>query len=97
MSRPPTTREYLLRYRQDYLDQQNELTIKNFVNSVTDHVLAAAQQGKLSYTVKQIPATNQQQVIDAIKTNFPDITVRIVNLPTNQKLKSVPGILISWA
>ena len=97
MSVPPYTRDYLLKYRQAYIDQQNALAIKNYVNSVTEHVLAAAQQGKLSYTAQQIPAANQQQVINAIKANFPDITVRIVNLPTNQKLKSVPGILISWA
>ena len=98
MSGPPYTRDYLLKYRQSYINQQNALALENFVNSVTEHVLEAAQQGKLSFTVKQIPVASQfQQAIDAIKVNFPDITVRLVNLPTNQHLKSIPAILISWA
>jgi len=95
---PPYTRDFLRQYRQAYINQQNALALSNFVTSVTNNVLAAAQQGKVSYTVEQIPVASQfQQAIDALKVNFPDITVRLINLPTSQKLKSVPGILISWA
>jgi len=95
---PPYTRNFLLQYRKEYIAQQNALALNNFVSSVTNNVLAAAQQGKVSYTVEEIPVASQfQQAMDALKVNFPDITIRLVNLPTTQKLKSVPGILISWA
>jgi hypothetical protein len=97
-NQPPYTRDFLIQYRQAYINQQNALALSNFVTTVTNHVLAAAQQGKVSFTVTQIPVTSPiQQAIDALKVNFPDIAIRPVNIPTGQKLQSAPGILISWA
>ena len=98
MSGPPYTRNFLIQYRQSYIDQQAAAALSNFVTSVTNSVLAAAKNGQMSYTVKEIPVTSQfQQAIAALKVNFPDITVKLINLPTQEKLKSVPAILISWA
>ena len=95
---PPYTRNFLIQYRQEYINQQAALALSNFVTSVTNSVLAAAKNGQMSYTVKEIPVTTQfQQAMAALKVNFPDITVRLINLPTSEKLKSVPAILISWA
>jgi hypothetical protein len=94
---PPYTRDFLIKYRQSYVEQQAALALSNFVTSVTNSVLAAAKNGLTSYTVKEIPVTTQfQQAIDALKANFPDITIRVINLPTHEKLKSVPAIYISW-
>lgn len=95
---PPYTRKFLIQYRQAYIEQQAALALSNFVTSVTNSVLAAAKNGQMSYTVKEIPVTSQfTQAMAALKVNFPDITVKLINLPTSEKLKSVPAILISWA
>jgi hypothetical protein len=95
---PPYTRSFLIQYRQEYIKQQAALALSNFVTSVTNSVLAAAKNGQMTYTVREIPVTSQfQQAIAALKVNFPDTTVRLINLPTSEKLKSVPAILISWA
>jgi hypothetical protein len=95
---PPYTRNFLIKYRQEYIKQQAEIELNNFVTSVTNSVLAAAKNGLLNYTVREIPvATQFNQAIAALKVNFPDTTVRLINLPTNERLKSVPAILISWA
>jgi hypothetical protein len=94
---PPYTRTFLIEYRQAYIEQQNALALSNFVTSVTNSVLAAAKNGLMSFTVTEIPPVTQfQQAITALKVNFPDITVKLINLPTKVKLKSVPAILISW-
>jgi hypothetical protein len=95
---PPYTRTFLIQYRQAFIQQQAATALSNFVTSVTNSVLAAAKSGQMSYTVKEIPVTSQfQQAMAALKVNFPDITVKLINLPTGEKLKSVPAILISWA
>jgi hypothetical protein len=94
---PPYTRAFLINYRQRYVEEQAALALSNFVTSVTNAVLAAAKQGLGNYTVKEIPvATQFTQALNAIKANFPDITVRIINLPTKQKLVSQPAIYIAW-
>jgi len=94
---PPYTRSFLLHYRQAYVQQQQELALNKFVSTVTASVLAAAQQGLMSYTVEEIPVANQyQEAINALKANFPDITIRLINLPSAQKRVSVPGIYIAW-
>jgi hypothetical protein len=95
---PPYTRTFLIQYRQQYVKQQEALALTNFVNNVTNAVLAAAKQGLSSYTVREIPVSSQfQQAMNALKVNFPDITIRLINIPTNQKLVSQPAILINWA
>lgn len=94
---PPYTRAFLIHYRQQYLEEQAALALSNFVAAVTNSVLAAAKQGLSNYTVKEIPVGAQfTQAVNAIKANFPDITVRIINLPTKQKLVSQPAIYIAW-
>jgi len=94
---PPYTRAFLIHYRQQYVEEQAALALANFVTTVTNAVLAAAKQGLGSYTVKEIPvATQFTQALNALKANFPDITVRIINLPTKQKLVSQPAIYIAW-
>jgi hypothetical protein len=95
---PPYTRTFLIEYRQAYIQQQAATALNNFVTAVTNAVLAAAKNGQMTYTVREIPVTTQfQQAMAAIKVNFPDITVRLINLPSGEKLKSVPAIFISWA
>ena len=95
---PPYTRTFLIQYRQQYVQEQAAIALTNFVNNVTNAVLAAAKQGLSNYTVKEIPVASQfQQAINALKVNFPDITIRLVNLPTSQKMVSQPAIYITWA
>jgi len=95
---PPYTRTFLIQYRQQYVQEQAAIALSNFVNNVTNAVLAAAKQGLSNYTVKEIPVASQfQQAINALKVNFPDITIRLVNLPTSQKMVSQPAIYITWA
>lgn len=96
-SGPPYTRAFLIHYRQQYVEEQAALLLSNFVTSVTNAVLAAAKQGLGNYTVKDLPVgTQYTQALNALKVNFPDITVRIINLPTKQKLVSQPAIYIAW-
>jgi len=95
---PPYTRSFLIQYRQQYVDQLAAKALSDFVNATTHAVLSAAKEGLISYTVKTIPVTTQfQQAMNALKVNFPDITIRLINLPTAVKLKSVPAIYITWA
>lgn len=94
---PPYTRAFLIKYRQEFIKQQEAEALKNFVTSVTNSVLAAAKQGLGSFTVKTIPVSAQfQQAMGALRENFPDITIRLINLPTEQKKVSVPAIYITW-
>jgi hypothetical protein len=96
-SGPPYSREFLINCRNDFIKQQEQIALNNFVTTVTNKVIAAAQQGLTNYTVEQsyVP-TDIKQAVDALKVNFPDITIKIVHLPTSQKLQSVSSILISW-
>lgn len=97
MSNPPYTKEFLISYRQRFVEAEKAKVLADFVNSVTKSVLAAAKQGLSSYTVREIPVVTQfQQAMNALKVNFPDSVVKLINIPTPQARTSVPAILISW-
>ena len=96
-AQPPYTRAFLVQYRQSFIDEQNATVFNSFISGITNAVLGAAKNGLTNYTIKEVPANTQfQQVIDALKINFPDITIRLIQLPTAEKLKSTPAIYISW-
>ena len=95
---PPYTRNFLISYHPNFVAEQQQIKLNNFVNQITTAVLYAAKQGLISYTVTDILVSSQyQQVMNALKVNFPDITIKLVDLPTKQRGISTHGIYLLWA
>jgi len=97
MSTPPYTRAFLINYHKQHQHEQSVKIFNDFINTITNTVLGAAKQGLTDYTIREVPSTTTfNDVILALKINFPDITIKIINLPGPQKFTSIDAIYITW-
>ena len=94
---PPYTRAFLVSYQKKSIKEQETQIFNEFVSNITTTILGAAKQGLRDYTIRGVPpSTTFEAVIAALKINFPDITIQIVDLPGPIRLTSVQAIYIAW-
>ena len=94
---PPYTRAFLASYQKKSVQDQERTIFNEFISNITTTILGAAKQGLRDYTIRGVPpSTTFAAVIAALKINFPDITIQMVDLPGPIKLTSVQAIYISW-
>jgi hypothetical protein len=98
MSTPPYTRDFLINYHTQFQQEQSLKIFNDFINSITNSVLGAAKHGLKEYTIREVPSTTTfNDFILGLKINFPDITIKLTDLPGPYKLTSVKAIYITWA